>query len=115
VIGNGDVRNKKKAVEMIERTGSDLVMIGRRAMGDPGFFRRCINEHKHEEGKVPSSLELFHRFMKYYNKYDNDKSFSELRTHALWFSKRAGLGPKARNLIMRSKNKKTLEQVFHGL
>ncbi|MDL2232911.1 tRNA dihydrouridine synthase DusB [Ruminococcaceae bacterium OttesenSCG-928-L11] len=38
VIGNGDVCDVESAVEMYERTGCDLVMIGRGALGNPWVF-----------------------------------------------------------------------------
>ena len=40
VIGNGDVDSVEKCREMYEKTGCDLVMIGRGACGDPWLFSR---------------------------------------------------------------------------
>ncbi len=112
VIGNGDVRNAAKAVEMKNRTGCDFVMIGRRAMGDPGFFTRCNNRLHDDEIKVPDGKEMFLKFLQYYQRYDNSKSFNELRTHALWFAKRAGLGAMARKSMSAMQDIESLKAMF---
>ena len=39
VIGNGDVDSPQKAVQLMEQTGCDGVMIGRAAQGNPWIFR----------------------------------------------------------------------------
>ncbi len=41
VIGNGGIEKEEHVVEMFEKTGCDSVMIGRKAMGNPYFFRQC--------------------------------------------------------------------------
>ena len=41
VIGNGDVFSPKDAVELVKRTGCDMVMIGRGALGNPWLFQQC--------------------------------------------------------------------------
>ena len=38
VIGNGDVKDGKSAVEMLEKTGCDSIMVGRAALGNPFIF-----------------------------------------------------------------------------
>lgn len=40
VLANGDITTAEKAMEMMERTGCDGVMIGRGALGDPWLFER---------------------------------------------------------------------------
>ena len=40
VLGNGDIHTAEDAVEMMQRTGCDGVMIARGALGDPWLFER---------------------------------------------------------------------------
>lgn len=42
VIGNGDIATLYDAINMMEFTGCDFVMIGRAAVGDPWIFRRML-------------------------------------------------------------------------
>jgi tRNA-dihydrouridine synthase B len=112
VIGNGDINNCAAGIEMLAKTRCDLAMIGRRAMGDPGIFTRCNNKFYHQAEPVVSPRELFLKFIDYYKKYDLDKSFTELRTHALWFAKRAKLGPRSRQEICLMKNIDDIVKVF---
>ena len=42
VIGNGDIFSAQDARKMISETGCDAVMIGRKAIGDPGIFSHVL-------------------------------------------------------------------------
>ena len=51
VIGNGDVTSGKKAKELYEHTGCDMIMVGRGGLGKPWIFSE-INEYM-KTGNVP--------------------------------------------------------------
>jgi nifR3 family TIM-barrel protein len=59
VIGNGDIVSARDALKMLEETGCDAVMIGRRAIGNPTIFSRVLLRLKGEE---PAQEDLSHRF-----------------------------------------------------
>ena len=52
VIANGDVTDGKTAAEMLEKTGCDMVMVGRGALGRPWVFQE-INAYLENEVILP--------------------------------------------------------------
>jgi len=73
IIGNGDVNSPEKAVEMLEHTKCDYVMIGRAAMGNPFIFEQCNDYYNKGEYKEYSLEEKKKEFFDYYKllkKYD---------------------------------------------
>jgi tRNA-dihydrouridine synthase B len=57
VIGNGDIDSGPKALEMKERYGTDGIMIGRAATGNPWIFREVKKYLENRELLLPPDLE----------------------------------------------------------
>ena len=91
VLGNGDIHTAEDAVEMMQRTGCDGVMIGRAARGNPWLFHR-VAEYL-ETGKLldkPSGEEikammLRHARMQVACKGDYT-GIREMRKHTAWYT-----------------------------
>ena len=56
VIGNGDIIDEESALEMLEKTNVDGIMIGRGAMGNPWIFKKI--RYFLETGKKMEDLQM---------------------------------------------------------
>ena len=114
IIGNGDIFLAGNAKAMIEQTGCDFVMIGRGAIGNPLLFDRTEyllgNGKNKQEPDDEEQKQIFLKFLKYYDKYEKNRSFSELRQQAMWFTKGIQGAKKLRSEIM---NAKTVEEILN--
>ena len=92
VIANGDISTPEKAVEVLEYTGADALMIGRPARGNPWIFRQ-IN-HYLETGRLLSpptitevrEVMLLH-LQELYDFYGEYTGVRTARKHIAWYSK----------------------------
>lgn len=57
VVANGDIKSLDKAIEVLEYTGCDGVMIGRGAIGNPFLIKELVNYFDHKEIKTVSYAE----------------------------------------------------------
>lgn len=92
VIGNGDVDSVEKAVEMYEKTGCDLVMVGRGALGRPWLFgqidayleRGVIQPEPDLEEKMAVMLRHISLACRYKGEH---AAMREARKHVAWYLK----------------------------
>ena len=92
VIGNGDVTCVDSAIEMYEKTGCDLIMIGRGALGRPWIFRQ-IKAYFERGERLPEPewderaaflLRQIRMSCEYKGEY---VAMREARSHASWYLK----------------------------
>lgn len=92
VIGNGDVVDGKSAAELMEKTGCDMVMLGRGALGRPWVFSQ-INAYLDNEVILPEPpvTEKMRVMLKHIEKLCEYKGeqigIREARKHAAWYTK----------------------------
>ena len=92
VIANGDISTPEQAVQVLQQTGADAVMIGRAAQGRPWIFREIL--HYRETGQhlpAPSPAEIrailtghLENLYAFYGEYTGVRV---ARKHIAWYSK----------------------------
>lgn len=99
VIGNGDVFEVEDAINMINKTNCDAIMIGRGAQGNPWIFKR-IN-HYMKTGEIlpePTGEEKINTALKHLklaiDEHGEYVAVREMRKHIAWYLK--GLRASAR-------------------
>lgn len=91
VIGNGDILTGQDAVNMMEETGCDGVMIGRGARGNPWIFGQ-INEYLScgKEMTQPTAEEIKSMILKHARMLIDAKGeytgIREMRKHFAWYT-----------------------------
>lgn len=91
VIGNGDITDFRTCSEMYERTGCDLVMIGRGSYGNPFIFREIASQLRGEAYVPPTLEEKMHvmldhiRLILELSEKCEELAMHEARKHAAWY------------------------------
>ncbi len=103
VIGNGDIFTAEDALDMYERTGCDLVMIGRGSYGNPFIFREIRALINGEEKPLAPTLEeklaVMRRQVELAVKYKGEYiGMRESRRTAAFYLKGIPGAPKLRNM-----------------
>lgn len=93
VIGNGDIYTAEDAVNMLEQTGCDSVMIGRGALGNPFIFEEIKAKFEKKTYTPPTIFEkidtaLCHARQMIAEK-DEKSAIPEARKHISWYLKGA--------------------------
>jgi len=91
IIGNGDVDSVDSALQMLETTGCDFVMIGRAAVHNPWIFSEILARYHHKPLPEISLKDRFDTICKYVDHtvtFMGEKRACRLmRSHLGWFSK----------------------------
>lgn len=92
VIANGDITSPQKALEVLNKTGADGLMIGRGAQGNPWIFRQTL--HFMDRGELLPAPEvteiqqvLIEHLQNLYDFYGDYTGVRMARKHIAWYSK----------------------------
>lgn len=92
VIGNGDVFCGQNAIDMMNETGCDFVMIARGAMGNPWIFKDALALWEGEESPNPPNMEekvaiIKKHFKLLVSEKGDYAAVREMRKHLGWYLK----------------------------
>lgn len=116
VIGNGDIRTPEDAVEKLNKSGCDGVMIGRGILGNPWILRDSDLLDK----KIPftpvtseEKLKIAFKHLDYEIEEDGeDSGFKKIRKHLSWYIKGMPMASVMRDIIFRTRGSNELKEKF---
>ena len=105
VIGNGDIFTADAALRRIRQTGTDGVMIGRGALGNPWIFREIKALLSGQEPAPVTNAERYNMILRHYNMMLFSRpehiAIREMRKHIGWYLHGLRGSAKTRNDINR--------------
>ncbi len=91
VIGNGDIFSATDALNMLAETGCDAIMIGRKAIGNPGIFSQVlarINGDKNVAEDLAGRFDTMIHYLKASVEYLGEETACRMmRSRLGWFTK----------------------------
>ena len=119
VVGNGDIYCADDALNMIDKTGCDGVMIGRGAMGNPWIFSEIAARLSGESYQVPSISDRFEVAMEHLDIMIEHKGervgLAEAKKHMAWYLGGVRGAASARSAIMTATSSEEIKKVFLSL
>ncbi|MEY2700224.1 MAG: tRNA dihydrouridine synthase DusB [Pseudomonadota bacterium] len=96
VIANGDIDSADKALQVLEMTGADALMIGRAALGAPWLFRDILDRMRgHTPSPSPASVCLLDYVRSHVAElhafYGEYQGLRIARKHIGWYFQQSGL------------------------
>ena len=105
ILGNGDVKNRKEALQKIKEYKISGVLIGRAALGNPWVFTN----------KIPTAEERFEVLMKhckFFIKTFPDLDFKIMRKHLAWYTKGIPGSAEMRSHLMQVNNINEVKKII---
>ena len=91
VIGNGDIKSYEDAIQMMEYTGCDAVMIGRATLGNPWLIEEIVSKMEGLPYEAPTDDDKIQMLIYHFNelvKLKGEKlAVLEMRSMAGWYVK----------------------------
>ena len=119
VVGNGDIYSAQDAMNMIDKTGCDGVMVGRGAEGNPWIFKEILSAMSGEKCVSPTIAEKIELAKLQLRAMIEDKGervgLAEAKKHIAWYTAGAVGSAKARAEIMTATTKEEIESVLNLL
>ncbi|MBO5883926.1 MAG: tRNA dihydrouridine synthase DusB [Clostridia bacterium] len=119
VVGNGDIYSAADAMNMIEKTGCDGVMIGRGAEGNPWIFKEILSAMEGINYIPPTVEEKIELAKMQLHEMIADKGervgLAEAKKHIAWYTAGVVGSAKARAEIMTATTKEEVETVLNAL
>lgn len=91
VVGSGDIYTPADAIEMLQQTGCDGVMIGRGGYGNPWLIQNILALLRGESAHTPSHIERGSVALKHLElqrqTMDDARAVLEMRKHLCWYAR----------------------------
>ncbi len=119
VVGNGDIISAADAVNMIDKTGCDGVMIGRGAIGYPWIFEEISAYLDGREYVSPTLNERLKACVRHIRMICEDKGEvtggAEIKKHAVMYIKGVRSAASVRDAIMKSHSTVEIEEIINRI
>jgi tRNA-dihydrouridine synthase B len=119
VIGNGDIASADDAVNMIDKTGCDGVMIGRGALGNPWIFEEIAARLNGKEYTAPDLAERLETCIQHISLIRDAKgehiSAAEMKKHAALYIKGVRSAAAIRDSIMKTTSTAQIEEIIRNI
>lgn len=114
VIGNGDIFSGQAAVQMLEQTGCDGLMVARGAEGNPWIFAEIKSALAGKPYREPTLAErkamIFEHLQLALDQKGEFAAMQEMKKHLLWYTKGLAGAAALRRELMEMKDPQTVRE-----
>lgn len=120
VLGNGDIWEASDAIEMMEQTGCDGVVVGRGCLGRPWLFRELAEGLRGEPiSEAPSLHEVVRIMVAHLDLLTDwlgvDRGTRDFRKHPGWYLKGFAVGPQVRHSLNQMSSREQMLEILQNL